>query len=342
MMPSDERMHVCNSRSETTVHDRGRSSAIARYGGLEVTRMAMCRLLSFLLIFAACTAASGQCPGTIEDWTPSVETYSAEEAVAVQASWDAICDELSKHRADEWAGYYSAAYHETNDVRFLWAPEAGFSVIWVGCIPGIHDANHGGVVETADGVLLQPQLGLRRRWNGSMGTHLVFVRWGQRRLLVPEHRMALFCEFTAGLVTLTDSDRHPFLTHEGDWSKPLAEVPDVPVAYRNLIRRPIDARITSVGKPRRVSHGQGGHEEIKRTVTLNKGSADGVRVDMEFFRDGDWSSGSVRVTKVTANESTAEFTAYVEAGKPNSDSPVYQDFGRKIRVGMVLSTRRWT
>ena len=301
----------------------------------------MLRTALLCLVVTALTgcAVLAQCRGNGGPWTPRDDTCPVEEFKATQASWDAICEEITRSpNADEWAGTYVASYMDTGEVAFRWAPSKGFAVIWTGCDPGLYDANCGSVVRLRDGLQLAPQLVQRRLWRGSMDERIVFVRWGQRRYVVQERRMAAFCDLAAGYTPYFYEDQDLFLVREGDEKRPVAEIPDVPAAYRHLVKRPIDARVIRASTPTRREVPDG--TAIICAVAMDKGSRDGVRMDMTFAHEGEWGAGWVTVTSVSPDECTAEFQELVNPEEPAVTAPQFEMFGSRLAAGLKLSTRK--
>ncbi|MCP6756738.1 hypothetical protein NL533_34450, partial [Klebsiella pneumoniae] len=60
----------------------------------------------------------GQLVETGEGWAPSEYTYTADEAASAKATWDAIREEVTQSKGDEWVGFYAGPYSDTGDVLF--------------------------------------------------------------------------------------------------------------------------------------------------------------------------------------------------------------------------------
>ncbi len=91
--------------------------------------------------------------------------------------------------AKEWAGSYYTGDGLGMNVTIKIAPKAGITYTWHGCM-GLYDANHGDIVETFDGgVIVRLAIDTKISYFSFMSTKLYFVKWGERRYLVPEAQM---------------------------------------------------------------------------------------------------------------------------------------------------------
>lgn len=294
------------------------------------------------LIVVLSSAAPGQCPGTGEPWHTDFSAHSESDALSSQATWEAICTELTESATNDWPGFYVASVGDTGELQFRWAPKSGFAAVWTGCFPGVNDTYYGGIDRTADGLRLVPRSAApRSRGRRGLPERLVFVRWGDRRYLVSHDSMGDFCEFTAGIIPYEPELPRPYLCHVDDLEKPVADVPIVPAAYRSLLRKPIDARISRVGQPKREDvEEDDNYQDVVRRVRLNIGSAHGVRVGMRFSEHGQLSGFCwFAITAVSRHWSTAEMRSRVLRTEPDGECSCSHLIGSDISVGTVLTNR---
>ncbi len=159
-----------------------------------------------LLSFAAAAVLAGRClaqdtapPGS-RDEEPSerlVRQPSDVEARAATARFARISEEIQSLKVapaegpnawgNEWAGVYRSGLWESSSIAV--APENGVQYMRVGCV-GLYDQNSGRIEQVLPDRLI---VKLAVDGAGYMSPQLLFIRWGDRRYLVPESRMVEFC-----------------------------------------------------------------------------------------------------------------------------------------------------
>ena len=94
-----------------------------------------------------------------------------------------------------------------------------------------------------------------------------------------------------------------FESHRNDGDKPTALVPTVPPEYRQHVRRPVDARVTRVGKAYvEVDPEDDSWDELVTPVRINAGSDRGLKRGMTLHAlDSDDQDERVELTRVGAN-----------------------------------------
>jgi len=178
-----------------------------------------CLALSALLSSAAAAAQDDAASNEADQ--DQLDSFAAPPAIMDR---DKIVQEeivaLGEH---PWAGKYYAGDGLGANIRISVAPTAGVSAIWTGCL-GVYGANEGIVEPQPDGSL---KLVLNRPNHNGFGgfdEHLLPVRWGARRYLIPPTEMNRFIS----AINLGDeprsSPRGSFLLAEGDEAKSIDEM----------------------------------------------------------------------------------------------------------------------
>ena len=150
---------------------------------------------------------------------------------------------LSHHA---WAGDYYQGDGLGANVRLVLAPKTGVAATWHGCL-GLYGANAGAVTQSSDGTLEFQFEYPNEKGFGGFPDHVVPVRWGDRRYLLAPTQMADF-------VAAINHGREPrpqawgtFLLADGDESRRVSGLPDLPAEYRDAIRStPVLARVLTV------------------------------------------------------------------------------------------------
>lgn len=276
--------------------------------------------------------------GFTEAWWFKSDRYTAEQAEAARAQWQRIGE-----AQDSWAGDYLIDMSVRAHV-FRWSPGGGFVFFNVNtCMSNVDNIDFGEVIaDTPSHVELASKLRPDSPNNGKF----VKVSWGARRYLIEEHQVGNFCDYVAGLGPYNGGVGEAetnFLAHRADGEKPTALLPTVPPEYQELVRRPIDATITRVGRSYvEVDPEKEWHNDLVTPVRISAGSDQGLRRGMSLnVLDSDEFNENVEVTRVFATSARGIIVRWVrkrpgvklnewDDGKDNPDQP--------ITVGWRLTT----
>ncbi len=314
-------------------------------------------LLLLLVLSLICPAAYAQ-DKEIDGWTKSwiegvgelllhdYTRYSREDVAAAQVKLQQLKDGLQRPQGGEWAGVYRIDYMET-DIgtvsleAMYWSPQSGFINYYVyTCLPELRHLNFGEATSLPGIVKMTPEYPARSGRRQQSAINYVKVKWGARHYLIPEDTLDDFSDSVAGL-TLRRMDEaitiQPFWLKSDDFKKPSTGWPVLPPGYERFLKRPIEAVITEVGAGRILKDyddGQIHYDSANVTsVTLNKGSAEGVKVNMNFraLKTGE----TVRIKQASQHSSTGIIVRDVQAGGEQER----EECSPKIRIGWRLTTR---
>lgn len=261
-----------------------------------------------------------------EPWHLPADTGRAE-AAALQARWDALAAEI---RVGVGAAGFAGTYRQHGAMRtgyLRWAPGGGYVYLYVYEDYLVIDFSYGRAEATPSGLLLTDERGLRRTneagYPPELGRRLMTARWKDSAYLVPERRARDFGNYVAGLAEYNDfngpcCEFAPFLSKwQGEGDEGGAAPPDgppvVPQEYAGLMRRPVEAEITWVGRTRRVKeYGLDGefYSSMLSDVTLTPvrlavGRAPGMRPGLLFRMLGAPDGQYLKVTRVGRRHSDA-------------------------------------
>lgn len=326
-------------------------------------------LVAAALVACAFARASAQ-TGTDErlfDFDPDLhrpwhlpEETTREEAAALNARWKALGEELKSD-----PGEFAGTYFDGGDTRhsyLRWAPGGGFVYLYVYEHFAVLDFSYGRVEVTPTAVVFEVERERRevdaekrpratpRRW--------VAARWRLRNYLVPEADVAEFGAYVGGFRQYNDfngpcCDFTPFFRAEPRRAPGKSfGVPEVPAPYARLMRRPVEATITSVGRRRVVKEfgleGELYSQRFERAsltpVTFGAGRASGLKAGM-LLRLADEPGGQyLKVTRVRAAHSEGVLVRDVdEDGRETfydfagGGGPVRKDFP-PVRVGARVTS----
>ena len=249
--------------------------------------------------------------GVTEHWWLSSKDFAAEDALGAVARWKSVGEDNGRGDGGAWAGDYSRG-SETHGTYLRWSPRAGFVIAHVNkCEARVMGLVYGRVEATPALVQFFPELDKASAGAHGGGHHggarkdvapravirFVPVMWRGERLLVSEEEMADFGDYVAGLGRYNEYAGLLFLGYDfffrrsGEGSESDDDAPPaVPPGYERFIKRPIEARITSVG--RRVLRrdytieGENTSATYARAaltyVTIDAGAAQGVKDRMVF------------------------------------------------------------
>ena len=286
-----------------------------------------------LLVWAAPLAAQTETRGRFEHGDPDYEPWllpsdsTPADAGALKARWRALAAEI-KTTPNAPAGTYRK-YGAMRTGILRWAPDGGYVYLYVYENYSVIDFSYGRVEATTSEVVLRPEREphrtdrydrppLPRRW--------VFARWEGADYLVPDRRMPDFGHYVAGLGAFNDfngpcCEFAPFFVR-GRGSEPAGADgrPRVPPQYARLMLRPVEAKITSVGRKRKVKrYGLEGtfYSSLLSDVTLtpvhiDAGRGRGVRPNLLFRIEGAPAGQYLKITR---------------AGRRHSDGVIIRNLG---------------
>lgn len=178
-----------------------------------------------------------------------------------------------------WAGKYIAGSHTGYTSVLEFAPTVGY-LIETHAVRTTYET--GAIVETTNkGMTITRSARDVEGTSGLVGDHFYFVKWGDRRYVVPRDRMTAFCN-AYNNDRLKDADLDLFWVNAEDVCKAGAGTPRVDEAYeRMLLTAPIAATVikTSSLEEDRVN------SKLVLTTgdaVIDAGAAQGVRQGMEF------------------------------------------------------------
>lgn len=220
--------------------------------------------------------------------------------------------------AKEWAGTYYTGDGLGMNVAIAVAPKSGIAYTWHGCL-GLYDANHGEIVETApDSLMIKWAIDPKKSQFGFLSSKLYFVRWGQRRYLVPEGRMrSLASQYNRGGWARDGLWGNP-LRHEGrdernsERTTPSpAGRPQLPAEFAKLIiNKPTHFTISSIKITGQKKIGDNPDlKEVQGEVELEGGRDRGLFVGTEIDCDEGERSSSIEIYRVDESKSWGKFTA---------------------------------
>jgi hypothetical protein len=241
--------------------------------------------------------------------------------------------------ADEWAGEYGANGGEVGFTVMRWAPQAGFVLVDVyTCLPSVRRLNYGGVVAKPHWVEMTPAVAMHAPWTRGAATRFLRVTWGEWLYLVPEEKIGDFCDYVAGLGRFNGDDMYDaeglYFVKRGEHPDPADEVPVVPPGYERFVKRPVDATVVAVGRPRARKGSDPEWRELLIPVTIDAGRLDGVAEDMNFYAIDDERGATVAVTQVGPHTSQGVVVRYAPKSPKPEDGPGYEP----VEVGWRLST----
>lgn len=261
--------------------------------------------LCFLILFASAFAQTVDVErwenGIVEAWWFNSNSYTKPEAETARVLWKQI-GRPTMNAQDEWVGDYQIG--DVSDVRMKvlrWSAEKGFVFFNLNAYSAnVDELDYGDVVSASPShVEIIP----RRAPESRNKRKFVKVKWGQQRYLIEDHAVPDFCDYVVGLGSHNGlaGGEADFLSHRDDVSKPTAVLPTVPLEYREYVRRPIDTRITKIGKSYvEVDPENEWFDDLVTPVTINAGSDQKLKRGMRLHvLDSDEYDESVEITRVT-------------------------------------------
>jgi len=227
--------------------------------------------------------------------------------------------------AKQWAGTYYVGDGLGQNVVIVLAPGGGIAYQNHGCL-GLYDGDWGEIVGTyKDG--LRFRLAIGREGGSFLSERVYFVRWGDRKYLVPGSKMFEFVNnHNAGGFRHASMFGIPMLQGPEAGSRRLTEAqpagrPELPAAFAALLRdEPISLKVKSVG-PADPKQTRGTMYDALNTIELEGGTTSGVFVGMEFSYPLVTLAtlrGDLTITRADVDTCTATFSGSVGESKPPS------------------------
>ena len=285
--------------------------------------------------------------GVTERWFVDTSEFSQEKLGSAIERWKLIEAENLQQKSHEWAGGYFIG-SDTHGSYLRWSPRAGFVMANVNkCAAMLMGLSFGKVVASPTSVRLIYEY---HRLSNSHGhghspkaapTEIKFrpIKWRGNRYLIEEKRMAEFGEFVAGLGKHNQEFAWPadmiFFSGGEEPKASSGELPIVPQGYERFIRKPIEAKITFVGKPqlKRYRDEFGTiHKEKHIPVRVNVGRSQGVKRGMYLHVLSHEEGETVRVKRVGENSSEGVIIRWLD-----EDLREVRDLPQ-VRLGWRVST----
>ena len=224
-----------------------------------------------------------------------------------------------KDWAKEWAGEYYTGDGLGMNATIKIAPRSGLSFTWYGCM-GLYEKNYGPITKSdTEGIEVDLKLATGSGTMGYMSSKLYFVRWGDRRYLVPESRMlTLVNNYNEGGYGRSGMFSIPRKREEGEpWhrfeSAPAGR-PRLPAAYAAMLRdTPLRLTVTAVAvepdSPEAVESGGS-----RSTIEFRGGADVGAYIGLKFWAGPAGSRGVVEIVSLQADSCTGVLTVYGDKG----------------------------
>jgi hypothetical protein len=250
-------------------------------------------------------------------WGEDGKRFSKGSKASLEARKVLIDQEAHGLTAHSWAGRYYYGDGLGVNVKLSLAPKSGFAFTWNGCL-GLYDQNYGDVVEVDGRIKLIFKYPNERKGFEGIAPELIPIVWGERHYLIPADEVVKFANaINAGFEPRKGAGGR-FLLRDGDELKAVEGQPSLPSLYSEyLLKQPIKAEISSIKKIRLED------DTHITTLTLNVGSAQGIKQGMEFYVYSpenifEWA----RITSVDSSNSEAEVVqrlAEEKYGRPSID-----------------------
>lgn len=261
--------------------------------------------------------------GVTEPWWFS-ESVPKEDIAAAQRQWAVIGSETITASDSLWTGNYFIG-GDTHGSYLRWSREKGFVLFHVNkCEARVMGFSYGQVVFSPSLIQLLPEKTATdsTKHGHAKDSTLRFlpIRWRQVKYLVPETEITDFADYVAGLGRYNDPNfslieyAQFFSQYDSETTGTDAPAtakknnsafvePIVPPGYERFIKKPIDAKITGIGKSYLRQNPENEWWDDRVTpVTISAGSADGLKTTMILRVVGSEGFGNgeefVKTTKV--------------------------------------------
>lgn len=270
--------------------------------------------------------------------------YTKEDVSKAKAKFSLIKNSTLN---DEWEGFYRR-WEDLSQIGLIWQKESGFVQYYIyTCAIELRGVWFGNTITTSDKVKLNYEKPLHYFYPKKKvinQENLIKVKIGEKLFLVPENRLREFCEYVAGLRQYFESEiQGSYWWKVSNTQEESNELPTLPQKYSHFLVQPVKGQIIKVGKRtiQRSKNWEGKIEVdgIRYSITLNVGSRDKVRENVEFYIPE--INETAIIEKVFSNSSIASILREVD--ETNNDKCLNTDNKKiecpKISVGMLVKTR---
>lgn len=236
--------------------------------------------------------------GVGEAWWFDPAAFSAESIGEVQTRWQNIGAENDGSKDSGWQGDYSSG-GDTHGTYLRWSRQGGYVLMNIDkCATRVMSFSYG----TADaaGALVEFKTVSRQSSSQSHGhshapapveIRFLPVTWRGVRYLIGENEIADFCDYAAGLGKFNRGLGGFMIIDATDFFYKIKDqvveedkgLPVVPPGYERFIKKPIEAKLTSVGTGyRRIDPENEWWDNFVIPVTISVGQASGVKRKMSL------------------------------------------------------------
>jgi hypothetical protein len=264
------------------------------------------RFIMILICMSACAAISAAQTdsyarwenGVSEAWWFDSADFSAESISEAQTRWQSIGAENDAAKHSGWQGDYASG-GDTHGAYMRWSPQGGYVLMHVNkCEARVTGFSYG----TADaaGALVEFKTAFKQSSSHShvhghdstpVKIRFLPVTWRGVRYLIGENEIADFYDYTAGLgnynrglggfTIIEATDFFYKIKDEADEKD--KGLPVVPPGYERFVKKPVEAKLTSVGTGyRKVDRENEWWDNFVIPVTINAGQANGVKRKMSL------------------------------------------------------------
>ncbi|MDQ1613238.1 MAG: hypothetical protein QOG00_3169 [Pyrinomonadaceae bacterium] len=339
-------------------HTRGRTTR-GTFGRL---LMLLCACVCLAVVAGAQTDSDGRWEnGITEPWWFDAADFSPESVGEAQSRWQSIGAENDGAKGGGWQGDYSSG-GETHGTYMRWSPQGGYVLMNIDkCAARVMGFSYG--TANASGALVEFNVVLRQRSSQTHGhahaplpatMRFLPVTWRGVRYLIGENELTDFCDYAAGLGQYNRGLGEFMIIDAVDFFYKIKDqadetdrgLPVVPPGYERFVKKPIEAKITSVGTGYRVIDLENEWwDKFVIPVTTSAGQTSGVKRKMSLRVIGHEGFGGmdeiVEIRQVGRRSSGGVIVRSVRkkpcvkfSGADDCDEPEY----RPLKVGLQLTT----
>jgi hypothetical protein len=258
-------------------------------------------LILFALAVVPGLSQNSELRQTEGDWVSRFELYPMPLVIRPDRYSDA---DLNRFREkveaiynskpqSEWEGVYTSDIVELGISQLRVNFRKGFVDFYVySCFPELRSLKYGSVIDSLDTIQFIPEYSEDSPNKRPPETY-VKVRWGSRNYLVEESSLEAFAKKAAGIyVETSENDSKEWAKWSDYWVMGDTEnspkgLPEFPKRYKHLEKRPITAKITTVGTrsiEEEIDMPTGEHfnEVAVYRVVINAGTKQGLVKGMIF------------------------------------------------------------
>ena len=219
------------------------------------------------------------------------ESISKEDIAEITSRWHKIDKEDVSQ--NDLIGTY--AMPGNTHINFLkWSPANSYIILYVNsCAAKIMRAEYGDARLIGEQIFFYPKKISGTSHHGAVvqknlvPEEWVSIKWRGVNYLVPEKSVKDFCDYVGGFgESNIYLDGNDIFFGKGETKGSPDELPILPKRFENLVRKPINGKIVSVGKRTIVKIQEADSEPEFRSetqVVVNIGRADGVKEGMTFY-----------------------------------------------------------